>query len=38
MKMVKGLQKRWLVNTVSVIFALGMVCVLLITAIWASHY
>ena len=38
MKMAKGLQKRWLVNTVSVIFALGMVCVLLITAIWASHY
>ena len=38
MKMVKGLQKRWLINTVSVIFALGLVCVLLITAIWASHY
>ncbi len=33
-----GLQKRWLVNTVSVILALGLVCVLAVTAAFASYY
>lgn len=35
---VTGLRKRWLLNTVSVIFALGMVCALAITAFFAAHY
>lgn len=33
-----GLQRRWLVNTVGVIFALGMVCVLAVTAVFATYY
>jgi len=35
---VKGLRKRWLINTVGVIIALGMVCVFLITAYFAAYY
>lgn len=38
MKKISGLRKRWLLNTVSIIFALGMVCVMAITAIFASYY
>ena len=38
MKKVGGLQKRWLMNTVSVVFALGMVCVLAVTASFATYY
>lgn len=38
MKKVGGLQKRWLLNTVSVVFALGMVCVLAVTASFATYY
>ena len=33
-----GLRKRWLLNTVGVIFALGMVCVLVVTASFAAYY
>ena len=33
-----GLRKRWLINTVGVIFALGMVCVLVVTASFAAYY
>lgn len=33
-----GLRKRWLVNTVGVVFALGMVCVLAVTASFAAYY
>lgn len=33
-----GLRERWLVNTVGVILALGMVCVMLVTAVLAGHY
>lgn len=33
-----GLRKRWLKNTVSVVFALGMVCVLAVTASIAVYY
>lgn len=33
-----GLQKRWLLNTVFVIFALGMVSVLAVTASYAAYY
>ena len=38
MKKISGLRKRWLLNTVSIIFALGMVCVMAITAIFANYY
>ena len=38
MKKLGGLQKRWLSNTVSVILALGMVCVLAVTASFAAYY
>lgn len=33
-----GLQKRWLLNTASVVFALGMVCVLAVTASFSAYY
>lgn len=33
-----GLRRRWLTNTVGVIFALGMVCVLAVTASFAAYY
>ena len=33
-----GLRKRWVVNTVGVIFALGLVCVLAVTALFAGYY
>ena len=38
MKKVVGLRKRWLTNTLSVIFALGMVCALTVTAVFALYY
>ena len=38
MRKISGLRKRWLLNTVSIIFALGMVCVMAITAIFANYY
>lgn len=38
MKKASGLRKRWLLNTVGVIFALGMVCVLAVTASFAAYY
>ena len=38
MKKVGSLRKRWLMNTVGVIFALGMVCVLAVTASFAAYY
>ena len=38
MKKLGGLRKRWLMNTVSVILALGLVCVLAITASFAAYY
>ena len=38
MKKVGGLRKRWLINTVGVIFALGMVCVMGVTAVFAAYY
>ena len=33
-----GLRKRWLINTASVVLALGLVCVLAITASFAAYY
>ena len=34
----KGLRRRWLLNTVGVVTALGLVCVLGITAAFATNY
>ncbi len=35
---IKGLRRRWLVNTVGVVCALGLVCVLTVTAVFAAYY
>lgn len=35
---VKGLRRRWLLNTVCVLSALGVVCVLVVTAAFAAYY
>ena len=40
MSMIKtgGLRRRWLLNTVGVVFALGLVCVMAVTASYATYY
>ena len=38
MKKIKGLRRRWLINTVSIVCALGIVCVVGVTAAFASYY
>ncbi len=38
MKKVGGLKKRWLMNTVGVVCALGMVCVIIVTIAFAAYY
>ena len=38
MKKTGGLRKRWLINTVGVVFALGLVCVFAVTALFANYY
>ena len=38
MKKLRGLRKRWIANTVSVVCALGFLCVLVITAVFAASY
>ena len=38
MKKLSGLRRRWLVNTVGIVSALGLACVLAITAVFASSY
>ena len=35
---VGGLRKRWLLNTASVVFALGLVCVMAVTASFSAYY
>ena len=35
---IKGLRRRWLLNTVGVVCSLGLVCVLVITAVFAAYY
>jgi len=35
---IKGLRRRWLLNTVGIITALGLVCVLAVTAMFAVYY
>ncbi len=38
MKKIKGLRRRWIINTVSVVCALGLVCVLIVTMTFANYY
>ena len=38
MKLKSSLRARWLVNTLGVIFALGMFCIAAVTAIFANYY
>ena len=38
MKKIGGLRKRWLMNTVAVIFVLGMVCAITVTAAFSAYY
>ena len=35
---IKGLRKRWMINTLGILCALGLVCVLIITAAFAVYY
>ncbi len=35
---IKGLRRRWLLNTVGVVSALGLVCVLVIAAVFSAYY
>ena len=35
---IRGLRRRWLVNSVAVVCALGLVCVLAVTALFAAYY
>ena len=35
---IKGLRRRWLFNTVGVVCALGLVCVLAVTALFSAYY
>ena len=35
---IKGLRRRWLINTIGVVCALGLVCVLVVTASFAVYY
>ena len=37
-KKLRGLQRRWMANTVGVIIALGLVCVAAVTASYAAYY
>ncbi len=34
----KGLRRRWIFNTVGIIFVMGLVCVLAVTAVFAAYY
>ncbi len=35
---IKGLRRRWLINTLGVVGILGLVCVLIVTAVFAEYY
>ncbi len=35
---IKGLRRRWIVNTLCVVFVLGLLCVALVTVAFANHY
>ncbi len=38
MKKIGGLRKRWLLNTAGMVFALGMVCVIVVTLVFSAYY
>ena len=38
MKKISGLRKRWLLNTVGILCALGLVCVLIVTMVFSAYY
>ena len=38
MKKIGGLRKRWLINTVGVLSALGLICVLIVTTVFSAYY
>lgn len=38
MRKIKGLRRRWLLNTVSVLLALGLVCAFVVTAVFGTYY
>ena len=38
MKKLGGLRKRWLLNTAGVVFALGMICVIIVTVVFSAYY
>ena len=38
MKKIGGLRRRWLINTLTVLVALGMICVIVVTAAFAAYY
>ena len=38
MKKLGGLRRRWLINTVGVVGTLGLVCVLIVTTVFAAYY
>ena len=38
MKKIKGLRRRWIINTVSIVCVLGLICVLGVTAAFANYY
>ena len=35
---IKGIRRRWIVNTVSILCPLGLVCVLAVTAVFSAYY
>lgn len=35
---IKGLRRRWIINSLSIVCALGLVCVMTITAVFATYY
>ena len=35
---IKGLRKRWIINTLGILSALGLACVLIVTAVFAVYY
>ncbi len=38
MKRIKGLRRRWIINTVSIVCVLGLICVLVVTVAFANYY
>ena len=37
-KRIKGLRRRWLMNTLSIVCAVGLICVLIVTVAFANYY